>query len=142
VCDDGSRWSRLPAPGTTTRAGLVAALAAMLVAGCSSTPKPAATVDPNPYPANYKQQVVTLLSSMQLDRADYRFSFIAPPVQMQVGDSQHYVVCVQFNGHNQHKDKVAIYLAGSITQFVDAAADQCANAAYEPFKELAAMTPS
>jgi hypothetical protein len=130
----------LPAPVTVVRGGLVAALAALPVAGCSSAPKPA-PVDPNVYPANYKQQVVALLSTMLSDRADYRVSLIAPPVQMQVGNSPHYGVCVQLNGHNQHKDKVAIYLAGSITQLIDAAQGQCTNAAYEPFKELAAMTP-
>ena len=142
MCDDRSRWLRPPAPVRAARAGLVAALGAMLAAGCSNTPKPAATVDPNLYPTNYKQQIAGFLTTVLVDPADFRLSLIAPPVQVQLGDSQHYVVCVQLNGHNQHKNKVAIYLAGSITQFVDAAAGQCANAAYEPFKELAAMTPS
>ncbi len=142
MCDDRSRWLRLPASVTAARAGLVAALAAMLVAGCSNAPKPAATVDPNVFPTNYKQQIAGFLTTMLVDPADFRLSFIAPPVQVQVGGSQHYVVCVQLNGHNQHKDKIAIYLAGSITQFVDAPEGQCANAPYEPFKELAAMTPS
>jgi hypothetical protein len=131
----------LPAPVTAARAGLVVALAAMLVAGCSNAPKPA-TVDPNLFPTNYKQQIAGFLTTVLVDPADFRLSFIAPPVQVQVGGSQHYVVCVQLNGHNQHKDKIAIYLAGSITQFVDAPEGQCTNAPYEPFKELAAMTPS
>jgi hypothetical protein len=140
--DDRSRWLRLPAPGMAARAGLVAVLGAMLVAGCSNAPKPASTVDPNLYPTNYKQQIAEFLTTALVDPADFRLSFIAPPVQVQIGNSQHYVVCVQLNGHNQHKDKVAIYLAGSITQFVDAPEGQCVNAPYEPFKELAAMTPS
>jgi hypothetical protein len=127
---------------TIARAGLALALCA--AAGCTSNKsKPeAVAVDPNLYPAGYKQQLATFLSTQLLDPADFRFSFVAPPVLMQVGDSQHYVVCVMLNGRNQHKDKVAIYLAGAITQFIDAQPDQCANAAYEPFKELAALTPT
>ena len=58
------------------------------------------------------------------------------------GDNPHYIVCVQFNGHGQIKNKVAIYLAGEITQFVDATPEQCGDAAYQPFKELEAEAPS
>ena len=51
------------------------------------------------------------------------------------------MVCVQFNGRSQIKNKVAIYLAGEITQFIDSTtAEQCGDAAYQPFKELEAAT--
>jgi hypothetical protein len=75
------------------------------------------------------------------DRADFRSSLIGAPVLEQVGAGQHYIVCVMLNGHNQHKEKVVIYLGPNINQFVDATPGQCANAAYQPFKELAALLP-
>jgi len=84
---------------------------------------------------------MTFLRSSLVDRADFRGALIGQPVMKQIGNSQHYIVCVQLNGHNQHRDKVAIYLAGTITQFVDADADQCAGTAYQPFKELEDVTP-
>jgi hypothetical protein len=114
-------------------------LAAVAVAGCSNTPKPAA--DANVLPADYRNQVATYLEQAVTDRADFRNSMIGSPVLKQVGASEHYVVCVMLNGRNQHKEKVVIYLGTDINQFVDATPGQCADAAYQPFKELAALLP-
>jgi hypothetical protein len=58
-----------------------------------------------------------------------------------VGSSEHYVVCLLFNGRSEHREKIVIYLAGNINQVVDAQPGQCANAAYQPFGELAALLP-
>jgi hypothetical protein len=126
------------------RASICVLLASIIVAGCSwsGKPKPAETVDPNAYPANYRTQIVTLLTTLLTDRADFRGALIAPPALKPVGQSQHYVVCLQLNGHNQHKDKVVIYLAGVPTQYIDSKPEQCADAAYQPFKELEDMTPT
>lgn len=123
------------------RAGAIIALAAMAGAGCSANSS-APAVDALVLPTNYRQQVAELLATQLHDLADFRLASIAQPVTMQVGTMQHYVVCVQLNGHNQHRNMVAIYLAGNITQMIDATPEQCANAAYEPFKELAALKPS
>jgi hypothetical protein len=123
------------------RPGMAMLFAAAAVAGCSNTAKQAPIADSNVFPANYKDQIATFLSTVLSDRADFRNSLIATPVLKQIGDSQHYVVCVQLNGHNQHKDKVVIYLATTINQYVDATPGQCADAAYQPFKELAVLLP-
>jgi hypothetical protein len=114
-------------------------LASLAIAGCSNTPKPAA--DANVLPTDYRNQVATYLGQVVTDRADFRNSMISAPVLKQVGASEHYVVCVQLNGRNQHKEKLVIYLGTAINQFVDAAPGQCADAAYQPFKELAALLP-
>jgi len=124
----------------TTAPTWVALLPALLaVAGCSNTPKPVA--DANVLPTDYRNEVATYLGQVVIDRADFRNSMIGPPVLKQVGASEHYIVCVMLNGHNQHKEKVAIYLGANINQFVDAAPGQCADTAYQPFKELAALLP-
>ena len=106
--------------------------------GCSSSgSKQGAAVDTEVVPANYRDQVASFLSTTLTDNADFRNSLIAPPVMKQVGANQHYVACVQLNGHNQHKDKAIVYFAGNINQFVDATPEQCGGAAYGPFPELA-----
>ena len=112
-------------------------LASLAIAGCSNTPKPAA--DANVLPTDYRNQVATYLGQVVSDRADFRSSLIGAPVLKQVGASEHYVVCVMLNGRNQHKEKLVIYLGANINQFIDAAPGQCADAAYQPFKELAAL---
>jgi len=114
-------------------------LASLAIAGCS-TPKPA--VDPNVMPTDYRNQIATYLGTVLTDRADFRLSLIGAPVLKPAGASEHYIVCVMLNGHNQHKEKVVIYLGPNINQFVDAAPGQCTDAAYQPFKELAALSPS
>jgi len=113
-------------------------LASIAIAGCS-TPKPA--VDPNVMPTDYRNQIASYLGQVVTDRADFRNSMIGALVLKQVGSGEHYIVCVMLNGHNQHKEKVVIYLGTNINQFVDATPGQCADAAYQPFKELAALLP-
>jgi hypothetical protein len=114
-------------------------LASMTIAGCSNTPKPAA--DANVLPTDYRNQIATYLGQVVTDRADFRNSMIGAPVLKPVGAGEHYIVCVMLNGHNQHKEKIVIYLGANINQFVDATPGQCADAAYQPFKELAALLP-
>jgi hypothetical protein len=114
-------------------------LASTAIAGCSNTPKPAA--DANVLPTDYRNQIASYLGQVVTDRVDFRNAMIGAPVLKQVGTSEHYIVCVMLNGRNQHKEKVVIYLGTNINQFVDATPGQCADAAYQPFKELAAMLP-
>jgi hypothetical protein len=121
-------------------------LSAITLAGCSgfggSKKDQTPAVDANIYPANYRAQVATLLATQLADRADFHGALIAPPVLKPVGDNPHYIVCVQFNGRGLIRNKVAIYLAGEITQLITATPEQCSDAAFQPFKELEAETPS
>jgi hypothetical protein len=125
------------------KALLRTALLATSVAGCSFNTQHPVTpkVDPNLYPQNYRKQVAVYLSQELSDRADFRGARISQAVLKQVGDSQHYVVCLQFNGHSQIKSKVAIYLSGDITQFIDSTPELCGDAAYTPFTELEQVLP-
>lgn len=124
-------------------AALALTLVAITAAACSSFSKPKQdpVVDPNAYPADYRAQIVEFLRQSLTDRADFRGAQISPPVLKPIGDSERYMVCVQFNGRSQVKTKVAVYLQAKMTQFIDAASGQCADAAYQPFRELEAAMP-
>ena len=124
---------------TITRTAIALLLGSIAIAGCSNTPKP--EVDANVMPTDYRNQVATYLGQVVTDRADFRNSLVGSPVLKQVGANEHYIVCVMLNGHNQHKEKVVIYLGTMINQFVEATPGQCANAAYQPFTELATWLP-
>jgi len=120
-------------------------LAAVAVAGCGTAKKEQKTAtiaDPNAFPSNYRNQIARFLKLTLHDPTDFRGAFIAQPVLKPVGDGQHYVVCIQLNGHGQRKNKVALYLGGEITQYLDSTPAQCADAAYQPFKELEAEQPT
>jgi hypothetical protein len=124
---------------TITRTAIALLLGSIAIAGCSNTPKP--EVDANVMPTDYRNQIATYLGQVVTDRADFRNSMIGSPVLKPVGATEHYIVCVMLNGRNEHKEKVVIYLGTNINQFVDAAPGQCVDAAYQPFKELAALLP-
>lgn len=111
--------------------------------GFGSKPAPATVVNPDPYPAAYRQQVATLLTTNLRDRADFRGALIAAPALKPVanGQSPHYVVCLQLTGHNDRRTKAVIYLEGKPNEFVDATPEQCGGAAYQPFTELAYEQP-
>ena len=111
--------------------------------GFGSKHAPATVVNPDPYPAAYRQQVATLLTMNLHDRADFRGALIAAPALKPVanGQSPHYVVCLQLTGHNDRRTKAVVYLEGKPNEFVDATPEQCAGAAYQPFTELAYEQP-
>ena len=111
--------------------------------GFGSKRAPETVVDPNAYPANYRQQIATVLTMNLKDRADFHGAFIAPPALKPVAESQteHYVVCVLLTGHNDKRNKAVVYLEGRPNQFIDATPQQCDGAAYQPFTELEGERP-
>jgi len=123
------------------RAGMILAMAAAALAGCSKD-KQAAVIDPNVLPTNYRSTLLAFLRQSLTNRADFRGAMISEPALKAVGPSQHYVVCLQFNPRSQIKTKAAVFLSGQMTQFIDATPEQCADAVYSPFKELDAAVPA
>ncbi len=118
-------------------------LAGLALAGCSGA-KPTVVPDPNPFPANYRRQVVTLLTTSLSERAAFVGAQIAPPVLKTIpgGQMPHYVVCLQLNSSTGPKTKAVIYLQGVPNEFIDAKPEECADAAYQPFGELQAAMPA
>lgn len=131
---------------TFARAAIVLLLASLVIAACSGFggPKRAAVaVDPNAYPADYRNQVVALLRMTLKDRSDFQTALIAPPALKPVpqGTAPHYVVCLRFPKRSEHQDKVVVYLEGAPNEFVDATPQECGDAVYQPFGELAGAMP-
>ena len=129
------------------RAGSFLLLGALLpavlsAAGCSKKDDPQVAADSNAFPANYRKDIAKFLTQSLTNRADFRGAMISEPAMKPVEDSQHYVVCVQFNPNSPIKTKAVVFLGGRMTQFVDSTPAQCADAAYQPFKELDAATPA
>ena len=122
------------------RAGMILIMAGAALAGCSKD-KQTAAIDPNALPTNYRSTLVAFLRQSLTNRADFRGAMISEPALKPIEQSQHYVVCVQFNPRSAIKTKAAVYLSGQMTQFVDATPEQCADASYQPFKELEAASP-
>jgi hypothetical protein len=125
------------------RTGSVLLAAALVLACCTSFGKkqPTQVVDPNAYPANYRKQIAGYLVMELKDRADFYNASISAPALKPIGDSQRYIVCIRYNGHIPAKEKMFIYFAGALQQYIDATPAECGDALYQPFSELAAIAP-
>jgi hypothetical protein len=111
-----------------------------LLAACSGTEKPA--VEPNLFPADYKDQILKAMPEVVADTAYIRDAGITDPALMQFGAAQRYAACVRFNPRKSGTEydgiqvRLAIFNGGSLTQFTKATTEQCGSAAYKPFPEM------
>ena len=122
------------------------AIVAGTLAGCaSSKEKP---VDPNIFPAQYKQEIMDTLSRTLIDPTNIRDAYISDPALSRVGQDQRYTGCVRYTGRNASRqygsstDLIAYFYGGHLNQLIAASKEQCGNAAYKPFPELEKLCKS
>jgi hypothetical protein len=137
----------------------IATIAALFVvalacAGCSSRALDSFTfvqalrsnekpVEPNIFPADFKQQILSTVPSVVENANGYRDAYYSDPARDPTGQVMVYMSCVRFDARDSatgqyagSKDYVLFYYGGQLSQFVQAAQNQCARPAYKPFPEL------
>lgn len=126
-------------------AGWALGLAAVVaLGGCSGGAgfgRPEEKADPNQYPANYKTTLIAYLQENSNELDGLRDAWISEPALGQFGmppQQQRYFTCLRTEAHGQRKEKMLIFFATQINQYVDAD-KQCATASYQPFPELPAL---
>ena len=118
----------------------MSAFAVSLIA-CSSDKKQAEE-NPNVFPADYKNQILTTLTNSLDDPTNIRSASITDPFVRSAGKEERYVVCLRFDTRNLNRnytgiqDRIAYFYGGHINQLVEATKEQCGNVAYKPFPEL------
>ena len=124
---------------------LMAVIAATFAACSSSKEVP---VDPNVFPAQYKQEIVDTLSRTLIDPTNVRDAYISDPALTAIGNDQRYTSCVRYSARDASRqytgstDRIAYFYGGHLNQLVEATKEQCGNAAYKPFPELQALCKS
>lgn len=119
---------------------LLSALAVSLLA-CSSDKKQAEE-NPNVFPSDYKNEILTTLTSTLDDPTNIRSAYITDPFIRPAGKEERYVVCVRSDSRNVARhytgitDRIGYFYNGHLNQLVDATKEQCGNIAYKPFPEL------
>lgn len=117
------------------------AIAAAALGACSSTssaPEP----NPNIFPTQYRNEIMTTLTTELDDPTAIRQASITDPILRQAGQEQRYVVCMRFDSRDQQrhylgmKERIAYFYAGHLNQLVVATPEQCAGVAYKPWPEL------
>jgi len=125
-------------------AALASALAlavAFVLAACSSDKKEPEE-NPNVFPADYKNEILTTMTTTLDDPTNVRNAYISDPMLRALVKDERYTVCVRSDSRNisrqysGSKDRIAIFYAGHLNQLIDATKEQCGNAAYKPFPEL------
>ena len=118
----------------------MAALLALAVCGCANNvPK---LVEENIYPADYRTQIVDRLRLQLESPSNIMDAYVAEPILKTPQGTPRYIACVRFNAkdrngnYNGPRNMAAYFLSGKLTQIVDANAELCANAAFQPFPEL------
>ncbi len=128
---------------------VLAVMAALGCAACSSGALDSFTfmegrekpVEPNIFPADFKQQILATVPTVVEDSTGYRDAFYSDPLIDPKSTVTVYSSCVRFDPRvgNQYlgtKEYILYYYGGHLSQFVPATPDQCRFATYKPFPEL------
>jgi hypothetical protein len=126
---------------------LLALALALALAACSSissslTGKAEPEVNPNAFPANYKQEIIDTLTHLFDDPTNVHDAYISDPILRKLDPAERYIVCIRSNSRNVareytgSKDRIAYFYGGHLNQLLDASKEQCGSVAYKPFPEL------
>jgi hypothetical protein len=137
---------------TYTRSA-AAALVALGLAGCAWTGGNDSLsytadrgVENQPYPANYRPELLALLRTYLNDPTGVREAGISEPAQKEVGGRRRYVVCVRFNARGTGgryagaKERAGMYIDGRLDRIIEDAGELCAGATYAAFPEMEKLT--
>lgn len=93
-----------------------------------------------PYPANYRADLLAFMRTYLNDPRSVRDAAIAEPVQRDVGGKQRYVACVRYTANGQGDagagERAVLYLDGRLERLIEKGRELCTGVAYAPFSEM------
>lgn len=98
-----------------------------------------------PYPANYKAELLAFMKTYLNNPLGVKEAMLAEPVQRTVGGRLRYVVCLRYNARDTdgnyrgQRERAVLYVDARLDRVVEDAGDTCAGAVYAPFPELERM---
>lgn len=103
-------------------------------------------VSDQPFPRNFRSEVVAFLKTYLNNPVGVRDAVMAGPVQRTVGGRLRYVVCLRFSpresdgGYREPRERAVLFVDGRLDRIIENPSEPCAGAAYAPFAELEKMT--
>lgn len=103
-------------------------------------------IENQPYPANYRPELLALLRTYLNDPTGIRDAGISEPAQKEVGGRRRYVVCVRFNARSAGgryagvKERAGMYVDGRLDRIIENTEDLCKGVTYAAFPELERLT--
>jgi hypothetical protein len=99
-----------------------------------------------PYPANYKAEVLAFIRTYLNDPVGVREASMAEPVQRTVGGRLRYISCLRYNAresdgsYRSSRERGVVYIDGRLDRIIENVSEACAGAAYAPFPEMEKLT--
>lgn len=103
-------------------------------------------VSNQPYPNNYRAEILAFMKTYLNNPAGVRDAAMAEPVQRTVGGRLRYVSCLRFapresdGSYREVRERAILYVDGRLDRLIENASEPCAGAAYAPFPELEKLT--
>lgn len=98
-----------------------------------------------PYPTNYKAEILAFMRTYLNNPVGVRDPVIAEPVQRTVGGRLRYVSCLRFaardtaGSYQEPRERAVLFVDGRLDRVVENAGEPCAGAVYAPFPALGKM---
>jgi hypothetical protein len=103
-------------------------------------------VSSQPFPKNYRAEVLAFLKTYLNDPVGVRGAVMAEPVERVVGGRLRYVACLRFSpreadgGYREPRERGFLFVDGRLDRIIENAVEPCAGVAYAPFAELEKLT--
>ena len=124
----------------------------LLLAACAGSDEKSITftddrgVSEQPFPANYRAELMAFLKTYLNNPKGVRDAAMAEPSQRVVGGRQRYVTCLHYDARGMDgnyggsRERAVVYVDGRLDRVIENAAEVCAGATYAPFPEMEKMT--
>ena len=99
-----------------------------------------------PFPNNYRTEVLAFMKTYLNNPVGVRDAAMAEPVQRVVGGRLRYVTCLRYSArdsdgnYREPRERAILYVDGRLDRLIENAGEPCAGAAYAPFPDMEKMT--
>jgi hypothetical protein len=103
-------------------------------------------VSSQPFPKNYRAEVLAFFKTYLNNPVGVRDAVMAEPVERVVGGRLRYLACLRFSarepdgGYREPRERAILFVDGRLDRIIENAVEPCAGVAYAPFAELEKMT--
>ena len=99
-----------------------------------------------PFPSNYRAEILAFMKTYLNNPAGVRDAAIAEPVQRTIGGRLRYVSCLRFaaresdGSYREPRERAVLFVDSRLDRVIENASEPCAGLAYAPFPDLEKMT--
>jgi hypothetical protein len=103
-------------------------------------------VTDQPFPKNYRAEVLAFMRSYLNNPAGIHDAVVAEPVQRIIGGRLRYITCLRFaakesdGGYREPRERAILFVDGRLDRLVENAGEACAGAVYAAFPEMERLT--